>query len=60
MNTIIKIYIYNVHTHETIQTNQNIEKSSSGKSSFKLSICVMILYGPFSYNFIVTVPLTVK
>ena len=40
MNTIIKIYIYNVHTHETIQSNQNIEKSSSGKSSFKIiSMC---------------------
>ena len=57
MNTIIKIYIYNVHTHETIQSNQNIEKSSSGKSSFKLSVCVMILYGPFSYKLILTVPI---
>ena len=36
MNTIIKIYIYNVHTHETIQSNQNIEKLSFGKGSFKI------------------------
>ena len=27
MNTIFKIYIYNMHTHETIQSNQHIEKS---------------------------------
>ena len=60
MNTIIKINIYNVHTHETIQSNQNIEKSSSGKSSFKSSICVIILYGPFYWNLILTIPLTVK
>ena len=60
MNTIIKIYIYNVHTHETIQSNQNIEKLSFGKGSFKSSICVMILYELFSCNLILTVKLPVK
>ena len=60
MNTIIKIYIYNVLKHETIQSNQNIEKSPSGKSSFKSSLCAMILYGFFSFNPFLTVPVTVK
>ena len=60
MNTIINIYFYNVHPHGTVQFNQNIEKSSSGKSSFKSSICAMILHGPFSCSLILTVPLTVK
>ena len=60
MDIIIKVYIYNVHTYETIESNQTIEKSSSGKSSFKSSICFMILYGPFSCNLILAVPLTVK
>ena len=54
MNTIIKIYIYNVHTHETIQSSQNIEKFSSRDSFFKSSICFMILYGPFSSNLALT------
>ena len=44
MNTIIKIYIYDVDTREIEQSNQNIEKSLSGKSSFKLLMCVVILY----------------
>ena len=56
MNTIIKIYIYNVHTHETIQSNQNIENPRLGRAPSKLcvivNICVMILYGPFSCNLI--------
>ena len=46
--------------HEAIQSNQNFEKSLSGKSSFKSSICAMILDGPFSWNLILTVPLTIK
>ena len=61
MNIINNIYIYNVDTHETIQSNENIEKSLSGKSSFRSSTCVMVLcYGPFSCNLILRVPLTVK
>ena len=60
MNAITKIYIYNMHTSEIIQSNQNIEKSLSGKSQLKSSICVMVLYGPFSFNLILAVPLTVK
>ena len=34
--------------------NQNIEKSLSGKSSFKSSVCVVILCGPVSCNLILT------
>ena len=34
---------------------KKIEKSSSRYSFFKSSICVMILYGPFSCNLALTV-----
>ena len=60
MNTIIKIYIYNMHTHKAIHSNQNIEKSSSGKSSFKSLICAMILYRSFCCNFVRIVRFTAK
>lgn len=53
-----KIYIYNVHTHEIIQFNKNIEKSSPGKN-IKSSVCVIILYGTLFCNFILTVALRV-
>ena len=40
--------------------NYDIVKSSSGKMSFKSSMCVIILYGPFSLIFILIKPLTAK
>ena len=40
--------------------NYGIVKSSSGKISFKSSMCVMMLYEPFSLIFILIEPLAVK
>ena len=40
--------------------NYDIVKSLSGKISFKSSMCVTMLYGQFSLNFILIEPLTVK
>ena len=62
MNTIIKIYFYNVHTHETIQSNQTLKNLRLGRapSNHQYVLRVMILYGLFSCNLILAVPLTVK
>ena len=40
--------------------NYDIVKSSSGKISFKSSMCVMMLHRPFSLIFILIEPLTEK
>ena len=42
------------------QVNNYDVKSLSGKISFKSSMCVMMLYGPFSLIFILIEPLTEK
>ena len=47
-------------SNKTQVTNYDIVKSSSGRISFKSSMCVMMLYGPFSLIFILIEPLTVK
>ena len=49
-----------VASNKTQVNNYDIVKSSSGKISFKSSMCVMMLYGPFSLIFILIEPLTVK